>query len=69
MYELSKNTVIIVSKAGIVKKLRIRLKKALSASFGAWKDKDHPELIEGTDAYVRSLRKSSRLSLVTGVHK
>jgi len=43
---------------------RIRLEKALSESFGAWKDKDHPELIEGTDAYVRKLRKSSRLSRV-----
>jgi len=41
---------------------RIKLKKALSESFGAWKDKDHPELRKGTDAYVRSLRKSSRLS-------
>lgn len=41
---------------------RIRLGKALSESFGAWKEKDHPELTKGTDAYVRSLRKSSRLS-------
>ena len=43
---------------------RIRLEKALGDSFGAWKDKDHPELREGSGAYVRSLRKSSRLSRV-----
>jgi len=41
---------------------RIRLEKALSESFGAWKNKDHPEFGKGTDAYVRSLRKSSHLS-------
>jgi len=39
---------------------KIRLEKSLSASFGAWKDEDHPELKEGTEAYVRRMRKSSR---------
>jgi len=41
---------------------RLKLEKALHSSFGAWKDKDHPELKEGTDVFIRKLRKSSRLS-------
>jgi len=40
---------------------RLRLRKALETSFGAWKDKDHPELESGAETFVRSLRKSSRL--------
>lgn len=39
---------------------RLRLEKALDAGFGAWKDEDHPELQEGTDSFVRGLRKSTR---------
>lgn len=39
---------------------RERLKNALETSFGAWRDEDHPELRDGVDSYVRSLRKSSR---------
>jgi metal-responsive CopG/Arc/MetJ family transcriptional regulator len=41
---------------------RIRFKKALQDSFGAWKNQAHPELTKGTRRFVRSLRKSSRLS-------
>jgi len=41
---------------------RLKLEKVLKTSFGAWKEKDHPELKGGTEAFVRSLRKSSRLS-------
>ena len=41
---------------------RMKLEKVLYTSFGAWKDKDHPELKEGTNAYVRKIRKSSRMS-------
>ncbi|KKQ78353.1 MAG: hypothetical protein UT02_C0070G0008 [Parcubacteria group bacterium GW2011_GWC2_38_7] len=41
---------------------RLKLEKTLRDSFGAWKDKDHPELKEGTEAFVRKLRKTSRLS-------
>lgn len=41
---------------------RLKLEKALKSSFGAWQDKEHPELRGGTEAFVRSLRKSSRLS-------
>lgn len=40
---------------------RIKLKKAISESFGAWKDKDHPELQKGSETFLRTLRKSSRL--------
>jgi hypothetical protein len=39
---------------------RIKLAKALQTSFGAWKDKGHPELKKGTEAFVRSLRASTR---------
>lgn len=41
---------------------RIRFKKALQSSFGAWKASPHPELTRGTRRFVRSLRKSSRLT-------
>ena len=40
---------------------RLRFKKALKSSFGAWKKSKHPELADGSRRYVRSLRKSSRL--------
>lgn len=39
---------------------RIKLAKALQTSFGAWKIKDHPELKQGTEAHIRSLRTSTR---------
>ena len=39
---------------------RLRLEKAVRESFGAWRDKDHPELKGGTEAYIRKLRKSTR---------
>lgn len=41
---------------------RLRLKTALEESFGAWKDKDHPELAEGAEKFVRKTRKSSRMA-------
>lgn len=41
---------------------RIRLETALEESFGAWNEKDHPELKNGTDNFVRKTRKSSRLA-------
>lgn len=40
---------------------RLKLQKAIHTSFGAWKDKDHPELKAGTEAYIRILRKSRRI--------
>ena len=43
---------------------RIRFKKALQSSFGAWKKGAHPELAKGTRRFVGSLRKSARLTRV-----
>jgi hypothetical protein len=40
---------------------RIKLEQSLQTSFGAWKDKDHPELKKGTDAYIRNMRRSTRM--------
>lgn len=39
---------------------RIKLEKALQSSFGAWQEEKHPELNDGTDAYIRRIRKSTR---------
>jgi hypothetical protein len=39
---------------------RLRLEKTLKTSFGTWTAAYHPELKDGTDAYVRNIRKSSR---------
>jgi hypothetical protein len=36
--------------------LRLRQIKALNAASGAWKDKDHPELKEGSAAWVKKIR-------------
>lgn len=36
---------------------RLKLRKALESSFATWKDKDHPELADGTDAFIRKIRK------------
>jgi hypothetical protein len=44
---------------------RLKLQKALEKSFGAWKDEDHPELQQGTEAFIRNLRKSDRLDGLT----
>lgn len=41
---------------------RIKLRRSLQESFGAWKDKNHPELEKGTEAFIRTLRKSTRLT-------
>jgi len=40
---------------------RLKLRIALTNCYGAWRDKDHTELKEGAEAFVRGLRKSSRL--------
>lgn len=50
----------VVSEALRKELKRIKLAKAFESSFGAWKDKDHPEMREGTAAYVRKMRKSTR---------
>lgn len=41
---------------------RLKLKKSLQDAFGVWKEKDHPELKEGTEGFVRRVRKSTRLA-------
>ncbi len=41
---------------------RLKLKKSLQDAFGSWKEADHPELKEGTERFVRGLRKSTRLT-------
>jgi len=45
---------------------RIKFKKTLQTSFGAWKDEQHPDLKKGTRRFVRSLRKSARLTRLAG---
>ncbi len=50
----------VVSEALRKELKRIKLAKAFEVSFGAWKDKDHPEMREGAAIYVRRLRKSTR---------
>jgi len=39
---------------------RIKLAKALQTSFGSWKDRNHPELKKGAEAFVRNVRASTR---------
>lgn len=41
---------------------RLRFKKALNGSFGAWPARRHPELAGGSRRFVRSLLKSRRLA-------
>lgn len=45
---------------------RIKLERALEESFGVWNDNNHPELAEGTDKYIRKLRKSTRTKRIGG---
>lgn len=40
---------------------RIKLKKAMEKSFGAWKASKRPELAQGSRRFIRALRKSTRL--------
>ncbi len=42
---------------------RLRQIQALKAAAGAWKDKDHPELKQGSGAWVRTLRQESERRL------
>jgi len=41
--------------------MRLRQVAALKAAAGAWKDKDHPELKQGSAKWVRKLRQESEL--------
>jgi hypothetical protein len=44
---------------------RLKLLQFLENSEPAWKDKDHPELAKGTDAWVRNLRTENDTRLVS----
>jgi len=39
---------------------RLRFRRAVTESFGAWKAGAHPELARGTRRFIRSLRRSTR---------
>jgi hypothetical protein len=39
---------------------RLRFRRAVIDSFGAWKASAHPELARGSRRFVRSLRRSTR---------
>ena len=39
---------------------RLRFRRALEHTFGAWQDEEHPELAQGTEKYISQLRHSSR---------
>ena len=39
---------------------RLKFRKAITATFGSWKNQNHPELHNGTDRYIRALRTSNR---------
>jgi len=39
--------------------MRLRQLKALDAAAGAWKDKDHPELKQGSAKWVKKLRREN----------
>jgi hypothetical protein len=39
--------------------LRLRQIKALEAASGAWKDKDHPELKDGSATWVKKIRREN----------
>lgn len=43
---------------------RMKLRRALSESFGAWRSEAHPELERGTERYVREMRRSTRATRV-----
>jgi hypothetical protein len=48
-------------EAALEKELkRLKLEKALQVSFGAWKVEEHPELVQGIEKFVRTIRKSAR---------
>ncbi|MCP4152541.1 MAG: hypothetical protein GY757_32695 [bacterium] len=38
-----------------------KYRKGIDAGFGAWEESDHPELANGTDNYIRDIRKSRTL--------
>ena len=55
----------IVSEALRNELRRLRFRRAVTDSFGAWKTGAHPELAGGTRRFVRSLRRSTRQTRAT----
>lgn len=57
-----------LTQAAEEKLMRLRQLKALEAAAGSWKDKDHPELKQGSAKWVRKVRQESerRFQKVTG---
>jgi Arc/MetJ-type ribon-helix-helix transcriptional regulator len=41
--------------------LIVRQRDALRLASGSWKDKDHPELKAGTEAWIKRLRRESEM--------
>jgi len=39
--------------------MRLRQIEALKAAAGSWKDSDHPELKQGSEEWIRELRRES----------
>ena len=56
-----------ITQAAEKELMRLRQIGALKAAAGAWKDKDHPELKQGSANWVRKLRQENerRLKKVT----
>lgn len=48
-----------LTQAAEEKLMRLRQLKALEAAAGSWKDKDHPELKQGSAKWIRKLRQES----------
>jgi metal-responsive CopG/Arc/MetJ family transcriptional regulator len=48
-----------ISEATERELMRRRQIEALKAAAGAWKDKDHPELKQGSEKWVQKLRQNS----------
>jgi hypothetical protein len=48
-----------LTEAAEEKLMRYRQIEALKAAAGAWKDKDHPELKQGSAKWVRKLRQET----------
>jgi Arc/MetJ-type ribon-helix-helix transcriptional regulator len=48
-----------LTQAAEEKLMRLRQLKALEVAAGSWKDKDHPELKQGSAKWVRKLRQES----------
>ena len=52
-----------ITQAARKELMRLRQIEALNAAVGAWKDKDHPELKQGSAKWVRKLRQENERRL------